>query len=268
MHSDLSISIVLNKSDRFKLRQTLESVRSCSMRYKLFLIDNSPTRDLEKEIGDIDAEYIFNNKNCGFGRGHNIAIKKSVQESKYHLVLNPDVSFPANTLETLFAFMEQHPDIGLVLPKVYNYESQEQYLARRLPHPLDLVIRRIDNSFFSNLFRQRLVRYEMREKNHEKMFEAPFLSGCFMFLRCAALKKVGFFDERFFLYMEDVDLSRRMYKYYKNMYLPTVSIYHAHSRGSYNKFSLLAVHIQSAIQYFTKWGWILDSERRKINASL
>jgi GT2 family glycosyltransferase len=262
---DICVSIVVNNTDESALRKTLESVGNCRLNYKLYVIDNSPAKRIDRLLDDPRIEYIFNNGNLGFGRAHNIALKKSVQESHYHLVLNPDVFFPANTLETIYQFMERNPEAGLVLPKVCNEKGEVQYLAKRLPNPLDLVVRRINSRWLSFMFRHQLSRYEMRDRDYNQTFTAPFLSGCFMFVRTQTLCRIGFFDERFFLYMEDVDLSRRILSVNKNVFFPEVMVYHKHSRGSYRATNLFLRHIQSAIKYFNKWGWLYDQERERIN---
>jgi GT2 family glycosyltransferase len=95
--------------------------------------------------------------------------------------------------------------------------------------------------------------------------DVPFLSGCFMFFRTEALREVGLFDERFFLYTEDTDLTRRVNSRFRTVYFPDVSIYHHHARGSYNDFWLMMRNAQSAIRYFNKWGWLNDPERERIN---
>jgi GT2 family glycosyltransferase len=268
MKYDLTVSIVLYKTNVAIVSKAVECVFQSKLNLKLYLIDNSPTDVLQSLSCNDRCEYIFNNANLGFGKAHNIALRRVITESKYHLVLNPDVIFPENTLELLFDFMEKHPDVGLVLPKVLNFESELQYVSKRLPAPMDLMIRRLNSSFFTNLFSFRLSRYEMREKNYNDVFEAPSLSGCFMFMRVDALEKVGFFDERYFMYMEDIDLSRRIYKQYRNVYYPRVMIRHGHARDSYKTMKLLKIHAKSAIRYFNKWGWIFDRERHKINRSL
>lgn len=261
---DLCISIVLNDSDQAVLQKTLNSVRNCRLNYTLYIIDNS-THDRPLVGDDPRIHYIFNNRNLGFGKAHNIAMRKSVDESRYHLVLNPDVFFPENTLERIYEFMEANPEAGLVLPKVCNEEGETQYLAKRLPSPFDLVIRRINSPWLSRIFSRQLLRYEMRDRDYSKTFTAPFLSGCFMFMRTQTLRQVGLFDERFFVYMEDVDLSRRILSVNKNVFLPEVMVFHKHARGSYKAASLLIHHVRSAIQYFNKWGWIFDPERKRIN---
>ena len=87
-----------------------------------------------------------------------------------------------------------------------------------------------------------------------------------MFLRVDALRKIGLFDERFCMYGEDIDLSRRMHAVYKTMYYPEVSIVHAHERASFKNRKMLRVHIANIVRYFNKWGWFFDRERRRVNA--
>ena len=104
--------------------------------------------------------------------------------------------------------------------------------------------------------------------DYNKEMEVPYLSGCFMFLRTEALKKAGLFDERFFMYPEDIDLTRRIHMRYKTKYYPKVSIVHAHEKGSYKNISLFYIHLKNMIKYFNKWGWFFDKERKKINARI
>ena len=89
-----------------------------------------------------------------------------------------------------------------------------------------------------------------------------------MFIRTAALRQAGLFDERFFMYMEDVDLSRRIHKHYRTVYYPEVSVFHQHEKGSYKNITLLKYHVQSAIRYFNKWGYFFDKDRQEINKKI
>jgi len=95
--------------------------------------------------------------------------------------------------------------------------------------------------------------------------EVPYLSGCFMFMRVEVLKKIGLFDERFFMYLEDTDLSRRIHRVSKTIYYPEVSIYHEYGKGSYKNPRLSLYHIKSAFKYFNKYGWFFDKERVRVN---
>ncbi len=105
----------------------------------------------------------------------------------------------------------------------------------------------------------------MRFTGYNKQMQVPYLSGCFMFMRTSFFKKVGLFDEQFFLYLEDTDLSRRFQEHGKNIYFPEVTITHEHARGSYKNPKLFYIHSVSAIKYFNKWGWWNDKKKEEIN---
>jgi GT2 family glycosyltransferase len=98
--------------------------------------------------------------------------------------------------------------------------------------------------------------------------DVPYLSGCFMLFRTAALKRVGLFDERFFMYPEDIDISRRMHAQFRTLYFPASTIVHDHARESYKSIKMLWIHISNLIKYFNKWGWVFDAERDNINAEI
>jgi len=89
-----------------------------------------------------------------------------------------------------------------------------------------------------------------------------------MLLRIAAIKKIGMFDTRFFMYAEDIDLSRRIHSEFKTLYFPEAIIFHEHAKSSYTSFKMLFIHLVSVIKYFNKWGWFFDRERKLINRKL
>src|SRR5690606_13190620 len=133
-------------------------------------------------------------------------------------------------------------NVGLVMPKVLDEENQTQFLCKRLPDPVDLLIRRFGFPLLRKIFNSRFSSYEMHEKDYNKSFESPSLSGCFMFIKTEALMKVGLFDERFFMYLEDIDISRRIHTHYKTVYYPNAHIVHSHARDSYKINKLLLIH--------------------------
>jgi GT2 family glycosyltransferase len=195
-------------------------------------------------------------------------MRKVLGKSKYHLVLNPDIEFEPSILDSLFHFMQQRPTIGLVMPKVLYRNGEMQHLCKMLPSPFDLVLRRFVPGPLKMLFRSRLERYELKHIDYNKTMQIPNMSGCFMFLRTEALEQVGIFDERFFMYLEDTDLCRRINSYYQTIYYPVVSIVHGYSKASYKSFKLLRHHLTSSIRYFNKWGWLSDPIRNDINNSV
>ena len=203
----------------------------------------------------------------GYGKAHNIAIRKSIKENaKYHVVMNPDIYFEKGVIEKLYEYMESNQEVGLAMPKVLYFNGDVQYLAKLLPTPFDLFLRRFVP--FNFLKEKRSEKYELRFTGYNDIMEVPFLSGCFMFLRVKVLKEVGLFDENFFMYLEDIDLSRRIHQKYKTIFYPKVNVYHEYEKGSYKSLKLLIYHVRSAIYYFNKWGWIFDKERKKINDNI
>ena len=231
--------------------------------HRLYIIDNS-ANDALRSLEKISAKIRYiHNANIGYGGAHNIAIREAIENgAKYHVVINPDIYFFPGTIELLSDYMDQHKDVGQVMPKVLYPNGELQHLCKLLPTPMDLLFRRFLPDQFLN---QRRSRFEMRFSGYNKEMNVPFLSGCFMFLRIDALKETGLFDERFFMYGEDIDLCRRIHRKYKTMYYPQAIITHVHEAASYKNKKMLRIHICNIIKYFNKWGWIIDSERIKVN---
>jgi len=265
---NLSVSVVLFCNEKQQIKKAINSILKERLNIKIYLIDNSPTDEL-RDLSKLDSRivYIFNNANLGFGKGHNIAFRRSIEENvPYHLVLNPDVYFEEGVLEEFYSYMEKNPDVGLLMPKVLYPDGSLQYLCKLLPTPFDLFGRRFLNfGPFKKIVEKRNDIYELRFTGYNKIMEVPYLSGCFMFTRTKILEKVGLFDERFFMYLEDTDLSRRIHKVAKTVFYPNTYIYHEYGKGSYKNWKLLTYHIKSAIYYFNKWGWFFDRERDIIN---
>jgi GT2 family glycosyltransferase len=126
-------------------------------------------------------------------------------------------------------------------------------------------MRRFIPGFLKSRLQLRLDQYELKHKNYDEIMEVPNLSGCFMFLRMDVLRIVGLFDESFFMYLEDTDLSRRINLQFQTIYYPKVSIIHQYEKGSYKSLKLLKYHIVSAFRYFNKYGWFFDTVRTTIN---
>ena len=88
-----------------------------------------------------------------------------------------------------------------------------------------------------------------------------------MLLRTQALQKVRLFDERFFMYPEDIDLTRRIHRDFLTVYYPHVTIIHNHEKASYKSLRMLWIHTINMCRYFNKWGWFSDKERDLFNAT-
>lgn len=261
MVKKLNVSIVLFNSEFSQIVSLINILKSDGFVNNIYLIDNSPNRNDAFQI--YESNYIFTGKNLGYGAGHNIAIRKTIQEEiKYHLVLNSDISLDSNVLRVLLQKMDIDSQIGMIMPKVLNLDGTVQLLPKLLPTPFHLlfrVLRPLGWLFSSILEKYTLSNFEAEELN------MPIISGCFSLFRVEALKKVGLYDESFFMYFEDFDLSRRIHSAYKTIYYPNVSVIHSHERGASKSFKLFKAFMYSAIIYFNKYGWFFDRERVLIN---
>lgn len=262
----LTASIVIYNTSIQQLKDVIVSYGPSKERV-LYLIDNSSKKlDLNSLNFDLDnVIYIFNNRNMGYGAAHNIALRKALKfNSKYHVVLNPDLRFDSQILDDLELFMNSNTDVVYILPKVIYPNGELQYLCKLLPTPIDLFLRRF-LSFF--VFSKKMNdRYVLKHSGYNKIINPPCLSGCFMFLRMDALKHHNiFFDERFFMYLEDFDIIRRLHRVGRTVFYPYVTIIHDHARDSYTSKKMLKLHIISAIKYFNKYGWFFDKERKIMN---
>lgn len=266
----LSASIVLYKTKTEDLKRVIDSYFTYQGEKQLFLVDNSPSDELKNVVTmypNNDIYYIFNNANMGYGKAHNIAIRKSIERGlPYHIILNPDIIIEKGALEKLTDYMEQHPEVGNVMPKITYPNGELQYLCKLLPRPIDLIFRRFLP--WEKIRNKINERYELRFFNYNEIMNIPNLSGCFMFLRTKALEKVGLFDENIFMYIEDIDLNRRIHNVYRTIYYPNATVVHEHQKESYKNKKLLKAHIQSAIYYFNKYGWFFDKDRSNINRNI
>lgn len=259
----ISCSVVTYHNPPDQIAAVLRSV-SATPDVAVTVVDNSADNKLEEIARQFGARYVHRPDNPGFGAAHNLAICDALASgSQYHLVLNPDISFDDQVIPALKAYMDAHPEIGLVMPDIRYPDGSRQHLCKLLPHPIDLFVRR----FIPTLYRLsgRVDTYEMRRSGYDRIMDVPALSGCFMFLRSSVLQKTGGFDERFFMYLEDVDLSRRIGQLARTVFFPSVSITHAYQKGSYKSSALLWRHISSAVRYFNKWGWFFDAARGAVN---
>lgn len=262
----INISVVLYNTPAAEIERLIAVCRQIENLNKLYLIDNSPLplTEIEQMVQSFQkSEYLFSGKNLGYGRAHNIALKKSISDQiEYHLVVNADVEFTSDTIRRLCDFMNSDSDIALLSPKIYYPNGDVQYLCKVLPTPADLFGRRFLPARWTA---KRQERYELRQSGYNKIMNLPYLSGCFMFLRVEALLDVGLFDERYFMYPEDIDLTRRLHRKYKTLFYPEVSVIHHHERASYKSLRMTLIHIWNMCRYFNKWGWFFDYERNEVN---
>jgi len=254
----VSATIVTYDNDFSMLKKAIESFLNTFISVKLYIVDNSPYNYLKILENDARIEYQHNPSNPGFGAAHNIAILKAIEVgSDYHIILNPDIYFEKGTLEKLCLFMDSHADIGHVMPKVTYPNGDFQYLCKTNPTFFDLFARGFMPVFLKKVFQKRMDKYEYKDHDYnEIIYDIPYLSGCFMFLRTITLEKVGLFDDKFFMYLEDADLTRRFLEVCRTAYYPEAHVYHHFAKLTHKKFKFKWITVESAVVYFNKWGWL------------
>ena len=262
-----SASIVLYENSTDEISVVVNSFLGRTPIRKIFLVDNSRTDRLGSlYVSNPRVEYIFNNKNMGFGPGHNIAIGLASRAGfEYHFVSNPDISFDRDIVTPMVSHMSLDERVGMMMPEVLNPGGSIQYTPKLLPTPFWMFRRKLQWPTASHA--GFIDFYELRSVPKDRIYNVPFLSGCFLLFRLKAIEKIGRFDERFFMYFEDVDISRRMHEKYLTLYFPSVSVVHKYKSGANKNFKLFNTFVLSGIRYFNKWGWLIDSRRTSVNGN-
>lgn len=268
MTSNITASVVLYNTPEVQLSRLLSCIKDSAIVNTVYIIDNSPIPS-ECDFFELPwIVYLHTGSNVGYGAGHNLALRRTVDSSQFHFVLNPDVFFGSDELRKMIDRMTEDASVGQLMPKVVYPDGSLQYLCKLVPTPVDLLARRFMLGPLKALADKRTQQFELRFTGYAREMDVPYLSGCFMLFRTAALKRVGLFDERFFMYPEDIDISRRMHVQFRTLFFPASTIVHDHARESYKSIRMLWIHIYNLIKYFNKWGWIFDVERDSINARI
>lgn len=193
---------------------------------------------------------IENSENVGFGRANNAVLQRL--ESTYHLMLNPDITFNETVLQKMLDYMQAHPDIAILTPRVLNPDGTEQFLPKRQPSVHYMIAGSFEK--FGRPFTTWRKAYTGQNMDLQKPTEVDFATGCFLLIRTAVFKKIGGFDERFFMYLEDTDLSRRAHKEGKIIYHPAFTVVHNWKRDSFRNKKAQRQHLKSMVLFMRKWG--------------
>lgn len=263
---DVVGSMVGYKTDASELTHAIQQFLEVPLELHLCVIDNSPTPTSLPLFSHPRVTYHFVGRNLGYGRAHNIAIRASSGRARYNLVMNTDISYPPDTVSHLVEFLDSTPQAGLAAPKVLYPDGRLQYVCRLLPTPANMFLRRF---LPQSAWTQKAdFQYELRWWDHNSVANIPYFQGSFMLLRTELCNRLGGFDERFFLYGEDIDITRRIHEVAQTLYVPDVQIVHHYRR--YSNRALLGTWygIHNNCRYFNKWGWFFDKDRRTINRSI
>ena len=225
--------------------------------YAVVVNDHHPGEPVEQLAPGADG-FLANRDNPGYGRAVNRLVEHLGELPNYIGVLNTDLTWVSGTFAQLLGWLQQHPQVSLAVPQILDEAGSPQKLCKHNPTVLGLFSRRFLPDWLKPAWLKRYDRwYVMADQNYQEVFEAPYLSGCCMVIRSDAFRRVGGFDERYFLYLEDADLTRSLARDGRCVHLPVAGVVHGWGRGNYRNLGLMAVNLASAWSYFRKWGWRL-----------
>ncbi len=221
--------------------------------FKLYIVDNASSdgtpQFIREKFGDDPRVEILERKtNDGFSAGHNFVLDRLTSE--FHAVINPDVIIRDDVLEIMASYMREHPEIGLLSPRIRFPDGRNQVLGKRDPKLRYLVASRMRGKGEPN----RLLReYAMLDEDLSAPCDIENATGCFMLLRTDLFREIGGFDTHYFLYFEDSDLTRMVRQKSRAVYYPDACVYHVWGRESKKNNRLRRIQIQSMLYYFRKW---------------
>lgn len=255
-------SVVTYKTRKEDLDRVLSSALNDKID-RLYVIDHSPDESIRGMLPADGRIVYLRRPNTGYGAGHNAAIRRALDEgAEFHAVLNPDIYWEGDVVGGLAEYMQNNRKAGMTVPKVLYPDGRLQYVCKLIPTPYDLIANRF---LPRSLVKGRVARFRLEATGYDRVMNVPYMHGCFFMLRAEALRDVGLFDERFFMYPEDIDLTRRINEKWETLFYPELSIYHAHAAESRKSWKMLRIHISNMIKYFNKWGWFYDPRRRVVN---
>lgn len=238
----MDVSIIIVNYNTLKItKNTIDSVieKTKDLNYEIILVDNASTDGsvefFQKEYKD-KIIFIKNNENLGFGRANNKGIE--IARGKYVFLLNPDTLLINNAVKILFDFMEKNKDCGVCGGNLFDENLQPNYSFDELPT--------------SNLIKE-FFKKKRNFNDTEKAEEVGFVLGADMFIKKCILEKIGFFDEDFFMFYEELELTYRIKKNnYKVISVPEAQIIHLEQKSSKSKDLRIKQLFNGKYKYFYK----------------
>lgn len=253
MMPDLSACLVLYHCGP-ELDKALQCLQASDLPVSVYLCDNSPEETTADRIQWAYPGIVVlpQEGNVGFGRANNAVLP--YLRSKYHLIMNPDVTFPPDLLSRMTAYMDEHPNIAILTPRVMNEDGTEQYLPKKRIAVHYLLGGLLEG--FGNPFRRWRQEFTLADVDVRLPMPVEFATGCFLLIRTSVFQKLHGFDTRFFLYQEDSDLSRRVLdqKLGSIVYHPEMRVTHKWARENTRTFHGRMRQMRSVVKYFMKWG--------------
>ena len=269
----LSIGVVCYNSPLNQLQSLISSLEN-SIKYlrrhnqlpviPVFIIDNSNESNLISELCfrenqrleplKVELHIIAGHGNIGYGRANNLILQ--IIDSDFHLILNPDITLEEDALFLAVARMIETEEIKALGPNATDSFGNKQYLCKSYPSVFILLIRGLGLAIFEKFFSDRLSFYENRDLPEDRpTVKKMLLSGCFLLIETRTFKVINGFDERYFLYFEDFDLSIRIGQHGKLIYDPEVRITHSGGNTSSKGLWHVLMFFISGVKFFNTHGW-------------
>ena len=196
------------------------------------------------------VEVLCRTENGGFGTGHNMVLPEL--DSDYHFILNPDIQLTADTLSDLADWMDQHPDVVMARPALVFPDGRPQQLPLRRCALRPMVYRQLPALRFWAKYNDA---YLMKDKDLTRPTEIEFCTGSFSAVRTRTFRAVGGFDEKYFMYVEDADLTQKMRTQGKAYLVPQFTAIHAWHRAAHRSLKPALWQTSNLLRYFSKWGF-------------
>jgi GT2 family glycosyltransferase len=261
----MELSIAINNFRNPELlKLCINSIKKnvLNVEYELIVVDCGAEEETEMMMREEfpDVKFFPYKENVGF----QAMLKKGLEESRgeYVMLLNGDIIVTPGSAEKLLSYLKENKEVGMIGPKLFNFNGTLQYSCFHYYKPLTIVYRRMAFLQKFGFVKKHLDWFSMKDYDHETIKEVDWLMGSAMMVPKTVVEKVGPMDARFFMYMEDVDWCRRFWENgFKVIYYPSSVMNHYHGKGSdkggffysilFNK--LTWIHISSAIKYFWKY---------------
>jgi len=260
---NLSIIILTYKSKKlvkFVLKDLLES--NLPEQTEVIVVDNDSRDEIEEMIKKEfpQVRFIQSGANLGFAGGNNVGIRAA--QGKYVLIMNPDIFVQDNSIQKLYNYIRnnENENIGLLAPRLNNPDGSLQHTAYKFHTLATPIFRR---TFLGKIKKgkKHLEKFLMADWDHNSIKEVDWVQGSCFICPKELLEKIDFFDERYFMYMEDMDLCRKIKMQEKKViYYPESQAVHLHRKesaeGSWHQFftnKLTRIHIRSWFKYMWKF---------------
>lgn len=259
---DLSI-ITLNYKQANLIKHQLKKLYHYNFEFdnETIIVDNNSNDNIQ-EIIESDfpkANFIKSKSNLGYAGGNNLGIKKA--RGDYILILNPDIRISKKSIEKMLDFLKKNPQAGLIAPRLINADKTTQETCFRFPNWLYPLFRRTGFGKTKN-GKKWLAKFLMKDFDHKSTKKVDWIMGACWMANKKIIQEIQYLDENYFMYLEDMDLCRRLWNKNKAVYYSgEISAIHLHQKASENKniiyslfFNKLSrIHLKSWLYYIKKW---------------